>query len=237
MDQLEVLKQLENCYDGLLPAAEKSEQAFAWFADIPHPIFNNVMHLSCEDVGAKIDTLIKKAPIGNPISFWVHPGNRAEGLVEHLKRRGFTPIFKCPLMAWSVESILPSKWDIRSAKDSMDQFNQVTSIVSHFDENTKQKYAAILEGCDSENYLIYAAGEPIGTGILFPNGEVGGIFNICVLAEHQKKGYGRAMMEFLMHRAKELDLKRLVLLSSPAAEKFYLDLGFEKIFDIDIYAQ
>lgn len=63
----------------------------------PHPLFNAVMHLTCEDVNTKIDSLIQKAPAGNPVSFWAHPENRAEGLVAALKDKGFTPIIACPL--------------------------------------------------------------------------------------------------------------------------------------------
>lgn len=237
MSQIETLKQLENCYDVMLPATEKSEQAFAWFSDIPHPLFNTVMHLSCRDVPTKIDALIEKVPVGNPVSFWVHPGNRADGLVEILKERGFATIMTCPLMAWSVESVTPSEWDIRAAHENMEIFNQITNAVFDFDETTGQKFADILRTLDSENYLIFSNGKPIGTGILLSNREIGGIFNIAVLPEHQKKGHARAMMEFLMHRANQLHLKQLVLLSSPTAEKLYLDVGFEKIFDIEMYAR
>lgn len=235
MNQLDILKHLESCYDAMLPAAEKSEQAFAWYSDIPHPLFNVVTRLSCKDVATKVDALIGQAPAGNPVSFWVHPANRAEGLVEILKERGFASIITCPLMTWAVRSGVAPEVDIRSADENREGFNQITGVVSHFDENLKQKFGEILKNFDSENYLIFLEGKPIGTGILFAKGKVGGIFNLAVLPEHQKKGFGRAMMEFLMQRARELHLEQIVLLSSPIAEKLYLDLGFKKIFDIDIY--
>ncbi|HSX04349.1 MAG TPA: GNAT family N-acetyltransferase [Rhabdochlamydiaceae bacterium] len=237
MNQFETLKHLENCYDAMRPAAEKSEQAFAWFSDIPHPLFNVVMHLSCKDVDAKIETLIEKVPFGNPVSFWVHPGNRADGLVEILKGKGFAPLITCPLMAWPVQPMIAPKCDIRSAKKDMDMFNQITSAVFHFDETTKQRYANILKTFDSENYLLFVNDEPVAVGILFSNGNIGGIFNIAVLPKQQKKGYGRAMMEFLMHRANALHLRQLVLLSSPAAERLYNNLEFQKVFDIEMYAR
>src|SRR5476649_639283 len=43
------LKHLENCYDAMHPAAEKSEQSFAWFSDIPHPLFNEIGRASCRE--------------------------------------------------------------------------------------------------------------------------------------------------------------------------------------------
>lgn len=237
MNHFETLKQLENCYDAMIPAAENSEEAFAWFSDIPHPFFNVVMHLSCKDVEAKIETLIAKVPFGNPVSFWVHPENHADGLVEILKGKGFAPIITWPLMTWPVQPIVTSECDIRSAKTETDIFYQIISTVFHLDEATKEKYANIFNSIDSENYLLFVNTKPVAVGSLFPNGEIGGIFNIAVLKEHQKKGYGRAMMEFLMQRASELHLRELILLSSPEAEKLYHNLDFEKIFDIEIYAR
>ena len=235
MDKFEALQHFENCYDAMRPAAEKSDQAFVWFSDIPHFLFNAVMHLSCNDVSSKIDALIERAPVGNSISFWVHPENRANGLVEMLKERGFTPMIACPLMTWSVKPIAIPECDIRLA--NMETFDQITKTVFHFDEITMKKYSALIKNFDSENYLIFAEGQPIGTGILFPNGKVGGIFNIAILPEYQRKGYGQAMMRFLMGRAQHLHLEHLILLSSPQAKTFYRNLGFEKIFDIDIYAR
>lgn len=177
------------------------------------------------------------SPAGHPVSFWVHPGIRAEGLAEILKKKGFAPIITCPLMAWPIRPIRTPEWDIRPAKKDMGIFNQITSLVFHFDEQTKQKYANNLKTYDSENYLFFVNNEPIATGTLFSNRGVGGIFNIAVLPDHQKKGYGRAMMEFLMQRANELYLKQLVLLSSPVAEKLYKNLEFEKVFEIEMYAR
>lgn len=237
MNQFEILKHLENCYDAMVPATENNEQAFAWFTDIPHPFFNVVMHLSCKDLDAKIDALIEKAPKGNPISFWVHPNNDCESLIEILTKKEFVHLITCPLMAWDVEPTISTEYDIRSAKGNMEAFNQITSDVFHLDETIKQKYANILKTFESENYLLFVDDKPVATGILFSNGNVGGIFNLGVLPEHQKKGYGRAMMQFLMHRADELHLEKLVLLSTPVAEKLYNNLGFEKIFDIKMYAQ
>lgn len=237
MNQSDTLKHLESCYNAILPAVEGNEEAFAWFSEIPHPLFNAVMHLSSENVTAKIDSLIDKVPSGNPVSFWVHPENHAEGLVEILKSKGFTHIITCPLMAWPVQAMIPSEWDIRSAKKEMKAFNQITGHVYHFDEIIASKYANILDTFNSESYLLFVDDKPVATGLLFPNGNVGGIFNIAVLPEHQKKGCARAMMTFLMLRANELHLRQLVLLSAPDTEKLYNDLGFEKVFDIEIYAR
>jgi GNAT superfamily N-acetyltransferase len=238
MQPFEVLQQLENCYDAMRPAQEKSDQACVWLSGIPHPFFNVVMHLSCLDPAQKVDALLETVSHEHPLSFWVHPGNQVHGLKEVLQERRFTPVISCPLMAWLVQSVSTTSCDICPVlSNNMDAFMEITARVLEMDGIVKEAYAKFIGQSSIEKYLLYVGGHPISTGILVLHGNMGVIFNIAVLPEYQKKGYGRAVMRFLMNRAISLGLHQLVLLSSPSAEKFYLDLGFEKIFDIDVYAK
>lgn len=238
MQSFEVLERLENCYDAMYPAQEKNDQACVWLSDIPHPFFNVVMHLSCQDVIHKVDTLLEMTLKEHPLSFWVHQGNRAPSLEEVLQERHFIPLIKCPLMFWSVQSISSTSCDIRPVHGgNIDAFMEITKRVLEIDGVIKEAYAKFIDQSSIEKYLLYVDGNPIATGILVLRENVGGIFNIAVLPEYQKNGYGRAIMKFLMNRAYSLDLHQLVLLSSPSAEQFYFDLGFEKAFDIDVYGK
>ena len=231
--QQSALKQYETFYEMMKPAEENDEQAFAWFSAVPHWLFNAVMHLSCEDVQKKVDALIAKAPIGNPMSFWLHPLNRAKGLEEILIKRGFSSIITCPLMSWSVTSTLLGSWDIRPA--NLGPFLEIIDVVYQFDGPVRKGFEEIMKRLDCENYLIYKDGEPVGTGTLLVNGSVGGIFNDATLSGRREAC--APMMEFLMKRSYELGLKQLVLLSSPEAEQLYGDLGFKKVFDVEIYSR
>lgn len=238
MHPVKVLQQLENCYDAMYPAQEKSDEVCLWLSDIPHPFFNVVMHLSCQDAAHKIDTLLGMVSQEHPLSFWVHPENYIQGLEKVLQDRNFVPIIKCPLMAWSVQNISSTLCDIRPVHgNNIDAFMEITAQVLEISGDVKEAYAKFIGQSSIEKYLLYVDGNPIATGILVLHENVGGIFNIAVLHEYQKKGYGRAIMKFLMNRAYSLGLFQLVLLSSPSAEQFYLDLGFKKIFDIDVFAK
>ena len=136
MQKIEILKRFESCYEVAKSAEENSDQAFAWFTNIPDPFFNAIMHLTCDNVGTKVDALINKVAVGIPISFWVHSQNRAEGLVDILKARGFGPIITCPLMAWSVQPVVSPECDIRPA--DMQIFHQIMSTVYQFGQMSKQ---------------------------------------------------------------------------------------------------
>lgn len=233
-EPIDIIHHFESCYDAMIPALEKSDRAFIWISGFPHPFFNSIMHLSCNgNIGIEIDALMEQIPSGVPFSFWVHPHNRAEGLTEILLERNFVSGIVCPLMSWPVKPVAHPQFKVCLA--DMEMFHKISAITNEFDETLKKAFKELIGNIDGENYLIYCEEKPVGTGILFPNGKIGGIFNICILPEYQKKGYGTAMMLFLMNRAYELGLKHLILLSSPAAIKLYSDLGFKKEFDVEIF--
>lgn len=236
MTKLNTLQEFENFYETMMPAKEKSKESFAWFSGIPHPLFNTVMHLTIKhNLGDKVEALISEAPKGIPLSFWVHSQNESSGLVEVLKEKGFQSIATCPLMTWNVKPMNLPKCTIEIA--DLEIFHHILATTFQFDEAVKEGFAKLLENAEAENYLIYHEGQPVGTGTLIPNGKTGGIFNIATLPKYQKKGFGQSMMQFLMVRASTLGLEKLILLSSPLAEKLYSDLAFTKCFDIEIYAR
>lgn len=232
MSQFNALQELENFYDAMMPAQEKSKESFVWFSGIPHPLFNAVMHVTNRD---KMETLISEAPKEFPLAVWVHPQNEMPALAELLKERSFQFLITCGLMSWDVKSTQVSEFEIRNA--DLEIFYTVLAETFLFDDRIKKEYANLMGNVEAENYLVYQQGQPVGTGTLVVNGSVGGIFNVATLPQYQKKGCGRAMMQFLMHRAELLRLKQVVLLSSPVAEKLYEDLGFIKHFPVEIYAR
>lgn len=236
MEPFEVLKQLEEFYDLLIPATENSHEAFAWFSGVPHPLFNAVMHLFCEgSIEAKIEALLKQAPRNKPVSFWSRPYNTAHGLDASLIRRGFAEVITCGLMAWEVQPCKKSDLIIERAEKKM--FNDILSKVNHFDAVVQKAFFDLLEHPQLENYLVRHEGKAAGVGSLLYHGQAGGIFNLSTLEAHQRKGCARAMMQFLMHRADELGLKQVVLLSAPMTGELFRSLGFVKVCDIKIFAR
>ncbi len=145
--------------------------------EFPTP-FNAVMHLSSRHVGSKVDALINQAASNYPISFWVHLGNRADGLVEILKERNFIPIITCPLMAWTVKPISKSIADIRPA--NMEVFNKIVSTVYQFDEAIERGFKKLMNQIDSENYIIYADGLPVGQSLFSSMDPLGGFLTMAL---------------------------------------------------------
>lgn len=189
MTKFKTLQEFESFYDAMMPAQEKSKESFAWFSGIPDPLFNAVMHLTINhNLVDKVETLISIAPNDAPLSFWIHNQKNKSDLVEILKTKGFQSIIICPLMTWKVKPLNLPKYQIEVA--NLEIFHNLLSTTFHLDEGVKTGFARLLENVEAENYLIYHDGQPIGTGTLIPNGDIGGIFNITTLSEHQKKGFG-----------------------------------------------
>lgn len=236
MTAFKTLQAFENCYETMMPAQERSNEAFAWFTRVPHSLFNIVMHLKEEDnLNNKIEALISQTPKNIPLSFWLHTLNGSNNLKEILKKKGFQLNTTCPLMTWAVKPVALSNGHIEAA--NFEIFSDILATTFHLDEVVTEGYAKLLEKDGIENYLIFIDAQPVGIGTLISKGKIGGIFNIGTLPEYQKRGCGRAMMNFLMNRASMLGLDELILLSTPEAEKLYSGLGFIKSLDIEIYVK
>lgn len=227
------LTHYESFYEAFATPVEKGPEAFICYSQVPDPLFNVIMHLSCVDVREKVESILEKAPSDKPISFWVHPQNHAPGLRSILEEKGFAPLITCPLFTWSVKAKKAAVADIRSA--DMFVFHEIVSKVYSFTEEVKTEFKKLMDKIECENYIIYEQGVPIGTATLLVKGAVGGIFNDATLPGRREAS--RAMTEFLMQRAFELNLDELVLLSSPEGEELYSSLGFNKVFDIEIYGR
>ena len=233
MNQLEILKQLEHFYDAIHPAYENNADVYVWFSTVPHPFLNVVIRLSSSDVIRDVDRLIACNSPYKPMSFWVHPHNRAEGLVDILKERNFISMDIWPVMTWNVKPARSSEADIRRSKG--DDFYDVLSSVYQLDEEVKRGYPKLMAYSKAEYYTSYIDGMPVSTASLLIHGQIGEIFNDATLPGRREASF--EMMRFLMCRSSELGLKRLITLSSPEAEELHTTLGFEKAFDIEVYAK
>lgn len=226
-----MLTAIEHYFSSMMSPTVDSETEYVWFSGLNHPIYNSVIRCTHSD---RVDSILKKAPKNVPISFWTPP--QSDALVEILKERGFEKLVTCPEMHWAVKAIDLPKAKIERVHQN-DEFYRILLSVNGFDEPLSGEVKKLLMRTPVEDYLIYDEGRPVGTAALYVEGKIGVIFNVAVLPEVQKKGYGSAIMQYVMHRANELGLKSLFLHSSPVAVKMYKSLGFEQNSELQIYAR
>lgn len=77
-----------------------------------------------------------------------------------------------------------------------------------------------------EMHIAYLDKKPIVTGILVFHENVAGIYYIATVKNQRKKGYGTAMMQYLLNRAKTKGFSSAVLQSSHEGKNLYQRLGF-----------
>lgn len=81
---------------------------------------------------------------------------------------------------------------------------------------------------DARHYLAEADGRPVGAARLLAEEEgTGRIGRVCLLPEVRGRGWGRALMSFVIADAESLGLRELVLDAQEYAIPFYRSLGFE----------
>lgn len=235
MNRRDVFLNFTNFYEAIHPAEENSIDAYVWFSSIPHPFLNVVIYLSAKDIEAKVDQILQMNVRNNPMTFWLHPENAAMGLEDVLRERNFELLVTCPAMTWEVQAVLTSEADVRvvEARGERARFYDIVSTAYQC-EQVKLECSKLLEKVPSEDYILYYDGNPVSTASLFARGTVGEIFNDATLANGGVAC--KEMIQFLMRRAFEKGLKRLIVLSYPEAIEMYSSLGFEALFDVQVYS-
>jgi ribosomal-protein-alanine N-acetyltransferase len=93
----------------------------------------------------------------------------------------------------------------------------------------------IFRDCVNSGYecwLLTYLGKVIGHGIMSIAAGESHVLNVCVHPECQGHGFGRIMVEHLIGRAREREVKRMYLEVRPSnliAYKLYESLGFDEI--------
>jgi len=98
----------------------------------------------------------------------------------------------------------------------------------------EQKVPADLEMDEKDAVCLHAvaydaAGAPLGTGRLLPDGHIG---RMAVLSSARGQGVGGAILQGLMERARQRGDEKVVLSAQTHAAEFYLAHGFAMAGDV-----
>lgn len=221
-----ILSDFQHFYEAIHPAQENSRDVYAWFSDIPHPFLNLVLRFSSE---------LYALPFLNdtrPMTLWVPPENRTDVLLASFALRGFKSLGIWPAMLWQVQPLASSGTaDIR--RENGATFYSILSQVYTVDEEFLKRYAQMLQPLACEHYVLYVNEQAVSVASLFIHEQMAEVFNEATLS-HRREAHAD-MMQFLMKRAGELGLDRLVTLSSPEAQELYESLGFATVVPLEIF--
>lgn len=91
-----------------------------------------------------------------------------------------------------------------------------------------------LDEDDAHAFHVLATvdGRAVGCGRFVAHGKFVKIGRMAVLAELRGRGIGRAILEFLMERARQRGFRRAVLHAQLTAEGFYLKSGYVPVGEV-----
>ena len=171
-----------------------------------------------------------------PFSWWISPHDRPANLAHSLEEYGYlntennTAMF-FDLDAWNGHIKAIPKLEIIRANDrkSLQDF----ALVLANEEAAFKKYyswiASILTDDDPiEYYVGYVDGKPVVRGLACYYGQVAGLYWLSTTPDERKKGYGAAMQEYRLKRAKDLGYSIAVLQASSEGYSLYKKLGYKE---------
>lgn len=172
----------------------------------------------------------------SPFSWWIGPHDKPYDLAQRLEHHGFKNTENHCAMYFDLDrwdghiSPLP-ELDIVRATDEKTLHD--FALVLAKDKAAFKTYftwiAAVLTDEDPiEYYVGYVDGKPVVRGLSCYFAQVAGLHWLSTVPSERRKGYGRAMQEYRLKRAKDLGYHIAVLQASSDGYPLYQKLGYKE---------
>lgn len=184
-----------------------------------------------------------------PFWWWVFPSSQSPATTDMLKAEGFSFVDSVPSLLADLTGLSDEETGdavvsiirVRN-KEELDLWEEVSFAGFGFPNETKEQYHRFVStfnfSVDSPQKFFLAClnGIPVGTSLLFLNGDVGGIYFITTLAQHRKKGIGLELTMATMRFAKIAGARFATLQSSPDGLRVYQQAGFKEYCRVDVFS-
>jgi GrpB-like predicted nucleotidyltransferase (UPF0157 family)/predicted acetyltransferase len=171
-----------------------------------------------------------------PFSWWVSPFDNPHDLPEYLERNDYQNTENNTAMYFDLD-----KWDghvpslpelkIIRARDEK-TLHDFALVLANDEKSFKQYFswiASVLTDDDPiEYYVGYVNDKPVVRGLSCYFAQVAGLHWLSTAPDERRKGYGAAMQQYRLKRAKELGYHIAVLQASSEGYSLYKYLGYKE---------
>lgn len=220
-------------------------------SEIPDDMFNYVLFAKFQEKNvhdrvAHITSLYRKYHL--PFSWWVSEKDTPPNLTTALMKEGLVfkeenvgMYFECD--AFQAQTHIPSlKFKRVLNSKELQEFCQIIVEIGGDPQAFDLIYSQLpqvlyAEGSSFEMHIGYIGELSVLTGILVFDANVAGIYYVATIPSQRKKGYGMAMMEHLLNRAKMEGYHMATIQASHEGKGLYEKLGFKKCCIFKEYAE
>ena len=169
----------------------------------------------------KLPPLLKFGPKAEP-----------KNLRAHLLSNGFVAMdHNPPGMAMRLDAMKgehPVPNDLRIERVSDDR--GLRDWLSFFSLFEFEMFRVLIQSPEMTLYVGRIDGEPVGVSMMFLSSGVAGLYQVEVLPEHRRRGFGTALTLAPMEDARQQGYRIAVLQASAMGEPVYRRIGFESYF-------
>ncbi|WP_233234578.1 GNAT family N-acetyltransferase [Bordetella sp. LUAb4] len=171
--------------------------------------------------------------VGQPLIFRINSACADPALDAQLQQRGFERLDETLVMAAALPAAAPSTAPLLHYEvSSPELFASVTGKLRDYGEDHVREHQQRITDIAVPNARVLArddAGDIVGAGLAVMDAGVVGVFDVVVVPEARRRGYGRALVEHLLAQGRAHGARHAYLqveTGNDAARKLYGVMGF-----------